>query len=188
MTLQKHLTRSVVVLLAVAAFAGLAVAQQVPQQPQTPTFSPGVSLAVSLVVNLVIGGIVVLAAPDYVEGRMAAIRDDAAASFIWGLVSFVVLILASILIITLIVTIPALLVLGIVGGAIATVTVGMLVAEQATDPSLLVGLVVGAVLLSVLGLIPIVGGIVNFVVGMLGAGAMVKGYNDSRKQQGKRAV
>jgi hypothetical protein len=68
------------------------------------------------------------------------------------------------------------------------VTVGVLVAEQATDPSLLVGLVVGAVLLSLLGVIPFVGGIVNFVVGMLGAGAMVKGYNDSRKQQGKRAV
>lgn len=34
----------------------------------------------------------------------------------------------------------------------------------------------------------VAGGIVNFVVGMLGAGAMVKGYNDGRKQQGKRAV
>jgi MFS family permease len=188
MVLRRSLMKSVVVTLAVVAFAGLAVAQQFPQQPQTPTFSPVVSLGVSLVVNLVIGGIVVLAAPDYVEGRMRAIRGDPAVSFIWGLVTFVVLILASILIITLIVTIPALLVLGIVGGAIATVTVGTLIAERATDPSLLVGLVVGAVVLAVVGLIPILGGIVNFVVGMLGAGAMVKGYNDSRKEQGKRAI
>jgi hypothetical protein len=172
----------------VAALAGLAVAQQFPQQPQTPTFSPILTLGVSLVINLVIGGIIVLVAPDYVEGRMNAIRNDAATSFIWGLVTFVVLIIASVLIITLLVTIPALLVLGIVGGAIATVTVGTLIAEQVTEPSLLVGLIVGAVVLSLLGLIPILGGLINFVVGMLGAGTMVKGLNDSRKQQGKRAI
>ncbi|MFC5366025.1 hypothetical protein [Salinirubrum litoreum] len=188
MVLRKSLTKSVVVTLALVAFAGLAVAQQFPQQPQTPTISPVLSLGVSLVLNLVVGGIIVLVAPDYVEGRMNAIRDDAAVSFVWGLVTFVVLILASILIITLIVTIPTLFVLGIVGGAIATVTVGTLIAEQATEPSLLVGLVVGAVVLSLLGLIPILGGVINFVVGMLGAGTIVKGYNDSRKEQGKRAI
>lgn len=188
MTLRKPLTRSLVVVLAVAAFAGLAVAQQFPQQPQTPTISPVLSVGISLVVNLVIGGIIILVVPDYVESQIAGIRSDPAVSAIWGLVSLVVLFLASFLIITLIVTIPALLVLSIVGSTIATITVGTLIAEQATEPGLFVGLLVGTVVLSLLGFVPIVGALINLVVLFVGVGAMVKGYNDSRKKQGKRAI
>jgi hypothetical protein len=188
MVLRRSLTKSVVVTLALVAFAGLAVAQQFPQQPQTPTVSPILSVGVSLVVSLVIGGIVILAAPDYVEGQITSIRDEPAVNAVWGLVSLVVLFLASFLIITLIVTIPAMLVLIIIGSTIATIAVGVLIAEQATDAGLFVGLLVGTVVLSLVGLIPIVGALINLVVLFLGAGAMVKGYNDSRKEQGKRAI
>jgi hypothetical protein len=174
-------------LVALVALTGTVVAQQ-PRPPEVPTFSPVISFVVSLVVNLLLGGLILAVAPDFVEQNVARVREDVVASFGWGLVTFIVLVLASILIITLIVTIPALIVLGIVGGAIGSVTVGLLLAGRSGDPSLWVGLLVGAALLALIGQIPLVGGLINFLVVWTGAGAVVRGYNASRKEQGKRAI
>jgi hypothetical protein len=174
-------------LVALVALTGTVVAQQ-PRPPEVPTVSPIIGFVVSLAVNLVIGGIVLAIAPDFVRRNVERIREDAVASFGWGLVSFIVLVLASILIITLIVTIPLLIVLGIVGGAVGSVAIGLVLAGRSGDPSLWVALAVGAVLLALLGQIPFVGGLVSFVVAWTGAGAVLRGYNASRKEQGKRAI
>ncbi|QCJ48378.1 hypothetical protein [Haloprofundus sp. MHR1] len=166
--------------VALAALAGVAAAQQPPSTPSPPQISPILTFVASLALNLVIGGIVVAVAPDYLRRTSARVRDDPVSSFIWGLIAFVGLLVASILIITMIVTIPALLVLGIVGNVIVAVTLGMLVAGGAVDDSLFKALVVGVIIVSLIGLVPILGGLVNFVLGMIGGGAVVNEFRDGR--------
>ncbi|KTG11300.1 hypothetical protein AUR64_05085 [Haloprofundus marisrubri] len=166
--------------VALAALAGVAAAQQVPTTPNTPSISPVLSFAISLVFNLVVGGIAVAAAPGYLRRTSARVRNNPGSTLLWGLIAFIGLILASILIITLIVTIPALLVLGIVGNVIVAVVVGMAVTRSANDDNLFVPLAVGVLIISLIGLIPFLGAVVNFVLGMMGGGAMVNEFRDGR--------
>ncbi|WP_224335887.1 hypothetical protein [Haloprofundus halobius] len=166
--------------VALAVLAGVAAGQQPPSTPSAPQISPVVAFVASLAINLIIGGIVVAVAPNYLRRTAARVRNDPASTFLWGLIAFVGLIVASILIITMIVTIPALLILGIVGNVIVSVTLGLVVAGGAVDDSLFKALVVGVLIVSLVGLIPILGGLVNFVLGMMGGGAMVNEFRDGR--------
>lgn len=162
---------------ALTAFVGTAAAQQPPGGPQLSLVA---RLGIGLLVNLVVGAIVVAAVPEYVRSTADRIHDDPAGSFGWGLLAFVGLVIASVLIVTVIVTIPLLLVLGLVGGSIATVAVGQVAVDGRTSGDLWKALGVGVVALVLVGLVPILGGIVNFVVGMLGGGAMVNEFRASR--------
>ncbi|MFC6724113.1 hypothetical protein ACFQE1_06940 [Halobium palmae] len=162
---------------ALTALVGTAVAQQPPAGPQLSLVT---RLGIGLVVNLVVGAIVVAAVPDYVRSTADRIHDDPGGSFGWGLLAFIGLIVASVLIVTVIVTIPLLLILGLVGGSIATVAVGQFAVDVRRDGDLWKALGVGVVALVLVGLVPIVGGVVNFVVGMLGGGAMVNEFRANR--------
>ncbi|WP_224449713.1 hypothetical protein [Haloprofundus salilacus] len=168
------------VTVALAALAGVAAAQQPPSTPSAPQISPLATFAASLIINLLIGGLVIAVAPNYLRRTTARVRNDPVSTFLWGLLTFVALLVGSILIITMIVTIPAMLILGIVGNVIVSVTLGMVVAGGVVDDSLFKALVVGVLIVSLVGLIPILGGLVNFVLGMMGGGAMVNEFRDGR--------
>ncbi|EMA01229.1 hypothetical protein [Haloferax denitrificans] len=165
-------------LLGVLALAGTAAAQNFESAPQiSPVFRAGGSF----LIDLVVGGILVAAAPAYTRDAIAEIRDDPGGSFLWGLGvgigGVIVLVLLAITIIGLLVAIPgflALVLLSIVGGAVSTVLLGSLVTGVASggSPSLGVSLVVGALVAAVLSLVPVLGGVVLFVVDMLGLGVV----------------
>ncbi|WP_224269005.1 hypothetical protein [Haloprofundus salinisoli] len=166
--------------VALAALTGVVAAQQPPSTPSTPQISPVVGFVVSLAINLVIGGIVVAVAPNYLRRTTARVRNNPVSAFLWGLLTVVGLVVASILLITLIVTIPALLVLGLVGNAIVAVVVGMAVTRSASGDNLFVPLVVGVLIVSLIAQIPILGGVVNFILGMMGVGAIVNEFREGR--------
>ncbi|POG57134.1 hypothetical protein [Haloferax marisrubri] len=165
-------------LLGVLALAGTAAAQNFESAQQlSPVFRAGVSF----LVDLVVGGILVAAAPAYTRDAIAEIRDDPGGSFLWGLGvgigGLIVLVLLAITIIGLLVAIPgflAFILLGIVGGAVSTVLLGSLVTGTASSgpPPLGVSVAVGALIAAVLSLVPILGGVILFVVDTLGLGVI----------------
>ncbi|QCJ48379.1 hypothetical protein [Haloprofundus sp. MHR1] len=166
--------------VALVALAGVVAAQQVPSPRSTPRFSPLVAVGGSFVFNLLVGGLLVVFVPDYLRRTTTRFRDDPVSTFLWGLLAFVVLVVGSILIITMIVTIPAMLVFGIVGNIIACVGIGMAIVGGGVDDSLLKPLAVGLLVVTLVSQIPILGLVVNFVIGMMGAGAMVNEFRDGR--------
>ncbi|WP_410764506.1 hypothetical protein [Haloferax sp. DFSO60] len=168
-------------LASVLAFVGVASAQSVPMgSVETASqLSPTIRAAITFIVDLVVGGILVAVAPRYTENSIAKIRDDPGGSFIWGLgigIGGALLILALFLtVIGIIVAIPlglALVILGVVGGAIATVLLGSILANPVSDrmPSLGLSLVIGALAAAILSVIPVVGALVMFIVDTIGLG------------------
>lgn len=176
-----------VALAALVALADPAAAQTLPETPRRPVFGPLVSFAAGLVVNLVLGVIVVGVAPDYSRALVDRIRSEPFESFVFGLVTYVAVIVASILlaitIIGIVVLIPGLIVLAVVGVAanvLAVVTVGAVLTGRTRDASLWTALVAGAVVVSLLTAIPVVGDLTNFVLGTLGMGAIASQYWERR--------
>ncbi|MFC7203456.1 hypothetical protein ACFQJC_08025 [Haloferax namakaokahaiae] len=172
-------------LASLLAFVGVASAQSVPagSVETASQLSPTIRGAATFIVDLVVGGILVAAAPRYTRNSIANIRDNPGESLVWGLGlgigGAIVIFILAITVIGLIVAIPAgiaLAILGIVGGAVATVLLGSVLGEVATsgELSLALALVVGAFVAAVLSVIPILGGLVMFVVDSLGLGIVGK--------------
>lgn len=171
--------------LALLAFVALAVAvgpaaAQVPRA-DAPQYGLGlgVSFAVGLAVNLVFGGIIVAVAPDYLQTIVYDVRDSPGEMALYGLVTvvggFVAIIVLAITIVGLIVAAPGALVFGLYLGAtslIGTIAVGYLLLDSVSDATLWTGLLVGALLSAVFAVVPVVGGVANFVVGLFGTGAV----------------
>lgn len=159
--------------VALAAFVGTVTAQQ-------PGGVPQISLATqvvgSLLLNLVVGVIVIALLPDYVERTGTRLRDEPLLSGFWGFLALVGLLLVSILVITLLVTIPV----ALVGGTVAVVVLGRTLTNDWTSGSQFKALVVGTVVVVVVGLIPVLGGLINLVLSMAGLGAMAKEFRASR--------
>ncbi|MFC4358902.1 hypothetical protein ACFO0N_13210 [Halobium salinum] len=163
-----------VALAALAALVGTAAAQQPPGG--VPQISLTVQAVGSLLLNLVIGIIVIAVLPDYVERTGARLRDDPLMSGFWGLPVLIGLALVSILIITLLVTIPV----ALVGSTVAIVALGRTLASDWTAGSQFKALVVGTLVAVLVGLVPILGGLVNLVLSMAGLGAMATEFRASR--------
>jgi hypothetical protein len=159
----------------------------------TTDLAPEVAIPVQFVVSLAIyvvgGGIVLAVSPEYTERMAARIRNDAATSFVSGLVALIVTLVVAILlaitIVGIIVLIPgafALVVVQIVGNTAALVALGSVTTERGRG-SAFAALVIGAVLLSAVSLVPILGGIVRFVVQTIGFGAIAGSYWESRQER-----
>jgi hypothetical protein len=154
-----------------------------------PELAVPVQFVVSLGTHVVLGGIVLAVAPEYTERMADRIRTDAATSFISGLVALLVTIVAVVLlaitVIGILLVIPgvlALAVVQVVGTTAALVALGS-VASETGEGSALLALAIGALLLSVVSLVPIVGGIVRFVVQTVGFGAIAGSYWESRQER-----
>lgn len=177
--------------LAALAFVGVAVAQSGLRDPQTG-LGLGTSVAVrfgaGFVINLFLGGVLVVAGPDYAADKIDEFRSDPGTSIVWGLIVGIgvpiLLVVLAVTLIGLIVAIPGMLVLvgvGILGSAVVVVLVGSAVTKEDRPGGTEV--LLGALVLSLLTAIPVVGGLVNWLVGLPGIGLV--GHDLYRSWEGR---
>ncbi|WP_435064929.1 hypothetical protein [Halobaculum sp. EA56] len=175
----------------VAAAVGVAAAQPGVNDPRS-SLDLGTRLAVSFgagfVVNLLLGGALVALGPEYAARKLGEFRDDPAETVVWGLIVGVgvpiALAILAITIIGLVVAIPGVIVLavvGIVGSAVMVGVVGSLL-TGGDDPG---GseVLVGALVLALVTAIPVLGGLINWVVGLPGIGMV--GHDIYRSWKGR---
>jgi len=171
--------------LAALSLAGVAVAQS-PVAESEFGLATRVALrfGVVLLVNLVLGGGLYLLAPDYTRRMVAEIRDDAGTAFLWGLLTGIAvpiaLVLIAITIIGLLITIPGLIALffvGLFGNAVTICWVGAALTGNERPSGSAVG--VGALVLALVGAVPLLGNLVTTLVGFVGLGAVGRDLYDS---------
>ena len=167
-----------------------AVGPATAQEPHAPQFGLGLGVTaqfvVSLFFTLVFGAIIVAVAPDFLRTIVSDVRESPGEMAIYGLAAvvggFVAIVVLAITIIGLVVAVPGAIAFGLyvaVTSLISTIAVGYLLLDSVSGATLWSGLVVGALLSAVLSVIPVVGGIVSFVVGLFGIGAVSKRLYDS---------
>jgi len=164
--------------LAACSLAGVAAAQS-PLADSELGLVTRVALrfGVVLLVNLVLGGGLYLLAPEYARRMVAEIRDDAGSAFLWGLLVGIALpialVLLAITIIGLVITIPGLIALffvGLVGNAVTICWLGTVLTGHREPTGSAVG--VGALVLALIGAIPLLGNLVTTLLGFVGLGVV----------------
>lgn len=169
----------------------LSASRVVPAQPGNGVnpdvalpFDPVVGVAGSAIgafaTTLVIGAILVAVAPELLERTMTAARQDPVGSFVYGIVCLVfVLLVAIVLVFTIIgvvVAIPFLVAAYLIWAAGATVAfVAVAVRLVGREDGWIKPLLVAASLNGLLALTAI-GGLVSFVVGAVGFGAVLRDW------------
>lgn len=166
---RRLLTAAAIVLLAVPA---VAVARPAPDVD--PSVSPVVQMVGSTLVTLVVGGIVLAVRPAYARTVVERIYDDGFAALGVGVLALIVFVgvelLLWITIVGILLAIPlaiAFAVVGAIGNALGYLAIfGALVESRWT------ALVLAAALSGVVGVIPILGDLVGFLIGSIGVGAV----------------
>jgi hypothetical protein len=147
----------------------------------TRFFGTTLSAAGALLGTLIIGALLLAIAPGFTERIINTIEDEPVSSFLWGLGIFVafivVIIVLFITLIGIVVAIPLILLMVFVslfGGALVFIVIGerLLVAAN-VETSRWGHLAVGAVVAALLAVIPVIGGVTNFIVNTVGVGAIV---------------
>ena len=159
--------------VAACSLAGVAAAQPEMGSEFGLAARTALRFVVVLVINLVLGGALLLLAPAYARRMVAAIGD----AFLWGLLVGIgvpiALVLIAITIIGLVVTIPGLIVLffvGLIGNAVTICWIGGVLTGRGDPDGVAVG--VGAVVLAVVGAVPILGNLVTTLLGFFGLGVV----------------
>jgi hypothetical protein len=174
----------VVVLL---ALSGLAAAQ-------SPTAGPEIGLptrltiwlGVPLIVNLILASGLVLLGSDYATKTVADLHANPVGAFAWGLVVGIgvpiALVLVGLTVIGLVITIPGFILLalvGIVGSAVTIVWVGSTL-PWTGDTVGANAAISGAVALTIIGAIPLLGGLIIGLLGFCGLGIVGRNLYTSR--------
>lgn len=128
--------------------------------------------------TLVVGAILLALAPDWTRSRMRDVLDDAIGSFVYGLVSLVLVILVVVVFTITIIGIPLAILFAILAGLIWAVgaAIGFLaIADRLLGPreDWVVPLLLAAAMNGLLALTGI-GGIISFGVGAAGFGAVLR--------------
>jgi hypothetical protein len=181
-----------VALLALPVSAGVAAAQATPPSPE-PVGAELLGRAVgSLVGTLLAGGAALVLAPDYSADVVERVRRRPAATTVVGVATLIGVLIATIAlaltVVGLVVVIPGLVVFGViaaVAGALGWVAVGRTLLGGTA--SLASGLLVGSVLSVLIGVVPILGGLLAFLVSSAGMGAVVTRYLDEDSGRGGAA-
>ncbi|ELY68186.1 hypothetical protein [Natrinema versiforme] len=167
-------------LLFLAAGPAPAIAQRAPDGVRTGAETAArypwyIDAIVPAAVTLVIGGLLIVVSPAGTRRRTDRALESPGVAFVYGLVSLIGVIGASVLlsitVIGLVLAIPLLLgyvIVLIVAGELGYLAVGRLAAD-AWPAALAVAVVVAALV----GLVPILGSLVGFVIGMIGMGTVV---------------
>jgi len=164
--------------LALVAAGGVATAQSGATDPRS-SLDLGTRLVVNFgagfVVNLLLGGALVALGPEYASRKLDEIRGDLGETVVWGLIVGIgvpiALAVLAITIIGLVVAIPGILVLagvGIVGSAVMVGVVGSSL-TGGDDPGG-TEVLVGALVLALATAIPVLGGLINWLVTLPGVG------------------
>jgi small-conductance mechanosensitive channel len=173
----------VVALYLVAASSPVAAQQPA---PEGLGLSATASALVSAVVTLVIAGGLLALAPDYAERTTDRIRDDPGETLIYGIgiviAAFIVTVLLVLTIVGILLVIPMAIVLAVVG------YLGFLAAGRAVSDRWAAALAVAVALAVFTGGVPILGGLVGFVLSSMGIGAAYLDYRDDgqRRSRGGR--
>lgn len=151
-------------------------------RPEAPQLSLASRFAIGLAVNLVGGGLLVWLGPRYSRAVVDSVRERPGINVLYGaglLVAFlgvglVLALLGPLVLLVYLLAIPVFAV-SIVGGVLGTVAAGTVIADLATDATLWHGVAVGSLFVAGMNLIPVLGGVVTFVVGAAGVGAVLRG-------------
>lgn len=185
-------TRSLALAVGAAVLAGLqgvAVAQPTGAAGDGGFLAGvGIRLVAGLVVYLLLGGGLVALAPGYAEETVAEIRDDPGSAFGWGLVVGILVPIAlgilAVTIIGLVVAIPGFVVLfflGLVGNAVTVAWVGTWLGDRRPGGE---EALIGAVVMAVVGAVPVLGSFVTTVVGFFGLGVVSRRLYEDRRGDG----
>jgi len=156
-------------------------AQQMPSEPTTGV-GPLVSAVVGGLISLGIGGGLVALAPDYTERTTDRVLNEPAETFLYGLGLFVAFVVVAFLLTLTVVGVVLLIPIAIAAAVLGEI--GYLAAARTfTDDWGTV--VVGAALVGALTSgVPILGGLVGFVLGSMGIGAWYLDYKDDETGSG----
>lgn len=159
------------------------VAQVGRETASSPSLDPTVSFFVSVAIYLVVGGLLLAFGRPTVDATVEYARRRPLYATVVGvgaqIAAAVIGFLLAVTVVGLLVAVPGAIVfalVGIVGTTCAVIAVGSVVADLIDSEGRAVDLALGAVLASAVGLVPILGGLVNFVVGALGLGALLLVY------------
>ncbi|MFB6112423.1 MAG: hypothetical protein ABEJ35_07825 [Halobacteriaceae archaeon] len=165
-----------------ALCALVAIPAVVSAQPGTgledPNLSPVGRSGSGFFGTLIIGGLLVALAPDYVEALIERIHDDTGGCFAWGIAIGILFIVAIVVLIFTVIGILLAIPLAIAFGLIAAAgnAVGYIALFDNFVDNRWIALLIGAIIAGVAGAIPLVGGLLGFIVGSLGLGAIVLDY------------
>jgi hypothetical protein len=164
-------------LAATALLPGVAAAQR-DVASSAPEVSIVVQLIVGFLVTLLVGGLLVGAAPDYLDRIVDQTRGEPGVSVLWGigvLALFIGLVfILAITVIGIVVVIPLVIAFAVVSVVATTIAYVSLVDGLVDSRGLAV---VGAALVStVVAAVPILGDIVGFFVSAAGLGAVAIDY------------
>jgi len=172
------LRRSVAAIGLLAVFVPATVTAQPGAAAESAQLPPPVQAAIGFVTTLLVGAILLSLAPEFVDRGVDRIHDEGVACFGWGvavLVAFVgVSVLLALTVVGVVLVIP--LALGFAVVAFVGNVLGYLALFDGVLESRKSALVAGAAVAGATNLVPILGGLVGFVVGSLGVGAVVRDY------------
>jgi hypothetical protein len=172
------LHRTAAVFSVLLAVVPATVAAQPGTAAESAQLPPPVQAVVGFVSTLLVGAVLLSSASGFVDRCVDRIRDEAGASFGWGvlvLVAFVgVAVLLALTVVGVVLVVP--LALGFVVVAFVGSALGYLALFDGVLDSRGQALVAGAAVAGATNLIPVLGGLVGFVVGSLGVGAVVRDY------------
>lgn len=160
----------------IAVLALPAAAQQPPDQVPTTGTSMTVDAMVGGIVTLLVGGGLIAVTPEFTERTTDRVLAEPGETFLYGLGIFVaavvLVILLAITIVGLVLAIPLILALAVVG------QVGYLAAGRAVADEWGVVLLVAVVVSAFASGVPVLGGLVGFVLSCFGFGAWYLDYRD----------
>lgn len=182
----KHAVSSLGSLLAVVGLAGVATAQSTaPGGAANPAFEVVLRFGIGFVVLAVLGVAATAIGPKYTTTAVREIQDDPGGAIGWGFLVGIMLpiglVLLALTVIGALISIPGLLligVLGIVGTGITAVWVGNSVIGDDGTVTATDG-IAGGLLLAVPFAIPVIGGILLNLITLVGLGVVGRGmYED----------
>ncbi|MFC6836768.1 hypothetical protein [Halomarina ordinaria] len=170
--------RIVASLLLVPLFAAPAAAQR----PFDTGTTVGVEAAVASLVALVVGGGLLAFAPTYTGRTTRRITEDPGETFVYGVgLGVAVVVLVVVLVLTVVgslLVIPLAVVVAVAG------TLGYLAAGRVVTDSRPLVLLVAVFLAVAVAVVPLLGGLLGFVLSSLGMGAAYLDYRDDGASTG----
>ncbi|MFD1571633.1 hypothetical protein [Halorubrum laminariae] len=170
------------------AVDGMGPGPTAPTEPIGFALGTGLSFVIELAVVGILGAIVIAVAPDFTDEGAQYVRGEPVMAFVYGFGAYLAIavtaFLFAITIVGLLVVVPGLLALAIVG--VATTTVGVVALGRwigdAFDISGGLGsaLVVGVLAWALLGVVPVLGGLVTGALSAMGFGYLVARVLDGR--------
>ena len=145
--------------------------------PFMELFAGGIGAGIA---TLVIGGLLILLAPQLTGRVTDRAIDEPVVAFLWGFgVTVLVIVVAvglAITVVGVVIAIPLLLVFGLF--ALVTAEFGFLATGRLASDDWTVVLFVAVLVAVVTGFVPILGGLLSFVIGSIGIGAAIVEYRD----------